>query len=552
MKFRSVLICLILSAASAPAAAQESTTDDEASAIAKGVAASAGEIAGDEPDDDESPEGATEDEEPGDDEPNAERSDEEEPEAQADPPAVETPELAPEVREREADMFGGSTPASDREAEMFGGDEETPLPESGPAQTRDERVLSGDVMTQSTIEDRLAEKQDPLAIGGLMYLRMQYDVREEGDPEEFALRAPNLLDVYLDARPNDRVRGFARGRLNYDYTVDEDATNPLTGEPQQKTSVALDQLWLKFDIARAVFVTAGKQRIKWGSGRFWNPTDFLNNERLDPLSVTTFDERLGVTLLKAHIPVEALGWNFYAIATLDEASSPQDVGGALRGEFLVGLTEIALSGAVRRNNPYRLGADLSTGLGPFDLHVEGAVFYGDERPFYRGDFEFPATFPEEYSREDEWIPQVSGGAEVGIRYSDEDTMYLGAEYFYNGAGYDDATLYPWLIAQGRFTPFYLGRHYAGAYSLLPGPGQWDDTSFVLSGFGNLSDRSFLVRFDYNVTVLTYLSFNAFSSVAFGENGEFNFGLELPAIGEFPGVDLAQPLFDVGVGLRISI
>jgi hypothetical protein len=184
--------------------------------------------------------------------------------------------------------------------------------------------------------------------------------------------------------------------------------------------------------------------------------------------------------------------------------------------------------------------------------VEGAVRYDDERTFYRGEFEFPLTLPEEYSRADEWIPQVSAGGEIGIRYSDEDSLYLGAEYFFNDAGYADADLYPWLIAQERFTPFYVGRHYASVYGLLPGPGQWDDTSFVLSGFGNLSDRSFLARLDYNVTVLTFLALNAYGSVAFGENGEFNFGLELPEIGDFPGVDLAQPLFNFGVGLRLSI
>jgi hypothetical protein len=34
---------------------------------------------------------------------------------------------------------------------------------------------------------------------------------------------PNLLDVYLDARPVERVRAFASGRLAYDPTLTEAA-----------------------------------------------------------------------------------------------------------------------------------------------------------------------------------------------------------------------------------------------------------------------------------------------------------------------------------------
>ena len=43
-------------------------------------------------------------------------------------------------------------------------------------------------------------------------------------------------------------------------------------------------MWLNFDIGRTVFVTAGRQRVKWGIGRFWNPTDFLQPARLDALA----------------------------------------------------------------------------------------------------------------------------------------------------------------------------------------------------------------------------------------------------------------------------
>ena len=91
-------------------------------------------------------------------------------------------------------------------------------------------------------------------------------------------------------RPNDRVRGFALARTAYNAI----AVDPSKGLPPEvarslglvplpTTAVALDQLWVNFDLARTVFVTAGRQHVKWGVGRFWNPTDFLHRAPRDPL-----------------------------------------------------------------------------------------------------------------------------------------------------------------------------------------------------------------------------------------------------------------------------
>ena len=74
----------------------------------------------------------------------------------------------------------------------------------------------------------------------------------------------------------------------------------------------LDQLWINFDVAHRAFVTVGRQHVKWGVGKFWNPTDYLHPVRRDPLA--TFDARTGTTMLKLHVPWEKRGWNFYAVS----------------------------------------------------------------------------------------------------------------------------------------------------------------------------------------------------------------------------------------------
>ena len=508
------------------------------------------------------------------------------------PPQIQTPEDA-----READMFGGDEDA--READMFGGDTDDSRDDAmfGEAsQDRDSQMLSGTTSNEEILA-KLDERQDYLAIGGLLFLRMDYAILDKGDIEDYSLRAPNFLDIYLDARPSDRVRAFINARLSYDPAIDEGGTDRV-GQPLAKQSFALDQVWLKFDIEQSVFLTVGKQRIKWGSGRFWNPTDFLNTERLNPLSVAVFDERLGVSAVKLHLPIESLGWNFYAIGTFDDANDASEVGGALRGEFVIGTSELAASTVVRKNNPYRFGLDWSGAVGPIDLKIESALINNLKTPFYRGELstsplsidefdltgvapeDIPAAVeaqlpgvlaarqPESYLRDDEWLPQVVVGVEYAFNYGEDDAVYLGAEYFYNHQGYDDADLYPALLAGGQFNPFYIGRHYGAVYGLLPAPGDWNDTTFVLSTLGNISDRSFVSRLDYSVTFLTYVTFNAYAQVHYGQTGEFNYSYSQDALipQEFldlipdddreslpteltQGISVPGPLLDVGVGLR---
>jgi len=189
------------------------------------------------------------------------------------------------------------------------------------------------------------------------------------------------------------------------------------------------------------------------------------------------------------------------------------------------------------------------------VRAEVAVSYDDQRPFYSsdklislqdtGNFQAMAPVAErlldpterkfiidgdlvsihQRSRRDQWILQGVAGADVEIRYDDQgDTILLGAEYFYNDYGYKTSKLYPWLAAAGQFNPLTVGRHYVAVYATMLAPFDWDDTSFILSGLGNLSDLSFLARFDYRVTFLRRISFNAYVTGHFGEpRGAFTFG-----------------------------
>lgn len=517
--------------------------------------------------------------------------------------------------ERETEIFGGAETDAELEADAESArDQEVfEAPAEGDPSLEDRRddalfgegeTVGEDVgLSLDALEDRLAkdldERQDPLALGGALFLRLEYANVANSAAEDQRVASPNLLDLYLDGRPTPRLRAYVRGRVRHDFTrSDEASEDPFnlrttgfgTLDPSAgQTSVLLDQLWLKFDLLRTVFVTVGRQRIRWGTGRFWNPTDFLNRQFRDPLAI--FDERLGVGLVKLHLPLEDLGWNLYAIGNFEGASTIEDVGGALRAEALFDVTEVSLTAAGRTGRPMQLGFDLSSALWLFDLRAEVAMLYDDPGPFLRppraGESApidaaagpvaavLGAEIPDAFravpvDRSDEWIVQASAGAEIQIAYSAQDSLFLGAEYFFFNVGQRDSSIYPALFAANAFVPLYTGRHYGALFAALPNPGDWNRSTFSVSTLGNLSDRSFLSRVDFSTDLLTFATFNAYASVNWGEVGEFRYSYRLDPLdydGPVPdlppeqaafadlflnGFVINAPRFNVGVAIRMAL
>ena len=126
----------------------------------------------------------------------------------------------------------------------------------------------------------------------------------------------------------------------------------------------LDQLWLRFDLGRTLFITAGRQHVRWGTARLWTPADLLHTRRRNCLDV--FDARTGTTMIKAHLPIESLAWNFYACAvTENQRGTPSlaGVAGAARAEIVLGSSELGLGVFLRHRAKPKYAADLSLGLG---------------------------------------------------------------------------------------------------------------------------------------------------------------------------------------------
>jgi hypothetical protein len=452
---------------------------------------------------------------------------------------------------------------------------------------RDQALLGNASGPTQPLSDYIAP-ENPLTIGGQVYLRAQSTASAHQQPDAWSFDAPSLLDAYFDARPNPRVRAFVLGRMSYDPTLPPNNPVPtqvssgmssggalVGGNPTgfstfsntRGPNTILDQMWIRFDIENTVFVTAGKQHVRWGTGRFWQPTDYLHPIKRNPLDV--FDARPGTSMLKLHVPWEERGWNFYGFAVTEDPNAGTQtlrrVAGAFRAELVLLGVEIGLDTFLERDQNPKVGFDLSTGIWDFDVYADVGFQPGSNFVHY---------FPEvpTISGFTGYETQAVGGINYSRKYNDNDMWTAGIEYFYNHPGYTSADLYPQAINFALDHPsqvsnpfallpfFYLGRQYGAAFVSFPAPYSWNYTTFTLSTIGNLSDKSFVTRLDYSVTILTHLSVEAFGGVHYGHvGGEFR--LQLPndvaarlagLFGSTPTTLTSYPIVDLGVALRLKI
>jgi hypothetical protein len=470
------------------------------------------------------------------------------------------------------------------------------IPSAGPTPDRTSAAGEQQILTGPPAADAFASglvKEDALKIGGQFYLRALTVISQNQPVGKSNFSVPLLLDVYLDARPTDRLRAFVLGRLTYDPLLS--GTVLVTGVPGatagvqsvSNPAVYLDSAWISFDIAHVAFITAGRQHVKWGVGHYFNPEDFLANRPVDPLAV--FDARLGVSMLRVQVPWEQAGLNFTAVAVFEPTQNInsagttvggsgssvnvitgntttsngllENVGVAGRIEYLFKGGAVGVSGLAQQHRFWRVGADVTAGVGDFDVYAETVlkggldlpppstiVVPGDYSGYVFGPVSQPSTIP---------IVQAVGGFTYGINFEGNKSITLGAEYFFNTASFV-AKQYPNLIFQGAYQPFYLAQNYlAVSASLVDTTAK---TTWVLTNIANLTDTSFISRVDFIVTVLSYLQVEAFAAVDYGHvGGEFRLGFTIPNVlintgtADVPTtLSTNAPILQLGVGLRLAL
>ncbi len=516
-------------------------------------------------------------------------------------------------RPDEAALFGApadaGTPAPATPSEPL-------IPSAGPTPDRNSAAGEQQILTGAPAQDAFAAglvKEDALRIGGQFYIRALTTISQDQPFGKSSFNVPTLVDVYLDARPTDRLRAFVLGRLAYDPFLSGNTflTGSSVSGPGVSVSaltqvsnpaVYLDQAWLAFDIARTAFVTAGVQHVKWGTGQYFNPDDFLASQPRDPLAI--FDARLGVSMLRVQIPWEKTGLNFTAVAVFQATQNIsttgttltgsggnsvnvvngaqnntngflENVGGAGQVEYDFKGGAVGVNALAQKYRAWRVGAFTTAGVGDVDVYGEAVLKqcldlpYGAPNttcgPSYSNSIVVPGTYGGytfgTVQQPASPVFQAVAGLTYSINVEGNKSITLGAEYFFNNGSFS-AKQYPNLIFQGAYQPFYLGRNYlAISATLLDTTAK---TTWVLTTVGNLTDVSAITRLDFIVTVLSYLQVEAFGAVDYGHlGGEFRLGLDIPGLKFNTGqaapnetvttnVIVHAPILQFGVGLRMAL
>ncbi len=252
-------------------------------------------------------------------------------------------------------------------------------------------------------------------------------------------------------------------------------------------SYALAEFYASVDIFRAVYLRIGNQLLAWGPSIIWTPVDFINIQKVNPLS--PIDLRLGKPGIRVTVPVGPSS-NIFFFTDMSGTVTPTGSGGSLvvndpvqtvnlagRWDITVGGAELALSGYAGKSVQSRAGFDVSGRLLGTDVYGELATAI--PTPSASFSWSTSAGFQKTLGELSYW--SVSG------------------ELYYGSTGTSDTTTYPGLAAAQTFNPFYVGSLYA--YAALTRTHLFmDGVSASLAGFADFSDASFLARLSTTINV----------------------------------------------------
>ncbi len=226
-------------------------------------------------------------------------------------------------------------------------------------------------------------------------------------------------------------------------------------------------------------VTVGRQRIAWGTGFAWNPTDLLNP--YNPIAIE-LQERTGVDAVHVAIPLGNL-------SRLEAAFAP---------------------GRKRLRSSY--AARLTTNFHEYDLslmagHFRDDTALGTDFAGYLGDAGFRGEFAYTFRDDDsDYLRAV-----VNLDYSFPHDFYALVEFYYNGQGQSDKARYNLLDVLNGET-FNLAKLYTAASvskSISP------LLNAGIYSIVNLNDRSSLIGPTLTYSLATNLEISANTYLLFG-------------------------------------
>jgi hypothetical protein len=437
--------------------------------------------------------------------------------------------LAPLAAQDAASSDTAAAPAASEE-DIFGAEESvaTTTTETQNATPRDELLKSAVPWLTGSYVGRVALSWDWTDVWGSAFDLL--------NPTRYGLsQSSTAAKLGFVARPDKDISITGQVRTSYPFVKQIQAVTsvgPLITTTYTVADLQVWSLYSKFNWNDSLFLTFGKQPVRWGTGYFFSPADDIFAQSEVDISDPTA-EREGPLALRVHVPIPRTMHNLYAYAVLPRSNSlaelaamkPEDIAVAAKAELFFGNTEAALAGYYQRNQRPRAVLMATTGNGSFNFFGEGSLAF----PTTQSDLVIVKTGPSTYATSDRKADALVA-ATGGVTYSNQDWNFTAvSQYLYNGAGYSSLSLGDILGAALAGTVSFsdlagtlgglgkIGQHYGVLY--LGWTELWDSKwDFSVLAIENFSDWSGYVKPILSFTCLNYVKLSAAASFSWGPSG----------------------------------
>ena len=332
------------------------------------------------------------------------------------------------------------------------------------------------IISVTFLISNLSGQESPLQVGGYIKNLSAYQVGSfAGMPEKSGRFQNSLqlrlnLDWYVLANLSAALQSrhlffyqkniknnthFFNSSFTSRYYFDLE-TKPVNRKNFQATS-EIDRLYLDWS-RKHMQITAGRQRIAWGTALAWNPTDLFN-----PFNILDFDyeEKPGT---------DALYLQYYLgpLSQIDLAITPGKKAGqviyALRYYFNFRDYDINLIAGWQRKS-VRIGASWAGQI--LDGGFRGELLYSKPHIRYNpGQF---SSAPPPYPVPDKIIDRPYFTGVLSFDYTWENSFYIHTEYLYNGLGATKkaATRRLDVLVTGELSPARHSIFQEFAYNITP-------------------------------------------------------------------------------------
>jgi hypothetical protein len=225
-----------------------------------------------------------------------------------------------------------------------------------------------------------------LAAGSLFSQEKSF-ITLTGDVDgQVLMNAQNQNSVFLGPFTEVAAGGLIDGKLTFsrqyatlgllDFTFqDANVLNHLDGAKIESLSFLVNELYADIGFGDLLYLRLGKQRLKWGAGFVFNPSDPVNPPK-DPTAMRAVRE--GVTALKLELITKSI--SFMSFGVLYDAVGQTGIGSKVSTSAIPGM-DLSLSGYWSQSESWTgaLNASITPlsevpGWDTLQLWLEGSVY----------------------------------------------------------------------------------------------------------------------------------------------------------------------------------